>query len=71
MFARTVFVVPGGTAAVAISTWDQQEHAEAYASGAYPQVLQAVAKVVEGTPQVSTYEVANSTYHKIAPRVAT
>ena len=66
-----VFVVPGGTAAVAISVWDQQEHAEAYAHGTYPQVLQAVAKVVEGTPQVSTYEVANSTYHKIVPRVAT
>jgi hypothetical protein len=34
-------------------------------------VLQAVAKVVEGTPQVSTYEVANSTYHTIAASVAT
>ena len=71
MFARTVFVVPGGTAAVAISTWDQQEHAEAYASGAYPQVLQAVRKVGQGTPQVSTYAVANSTYHTIAASGAT
>ena len=66
-----VFVVPGGTEAMAISVWDQQEHAEAYARGAYPHVLQAVAKVVEGTPQVSTYEVANSTFHMIVPRVAT
>ncbi len=66
-----VFVVPGGTEAVAISVWDQQEHADAYHRGTYPQVLQAVAKVVEGTPQVSIYEVANSTYHKIVPRVAT
>jgi hypothetical protein len=56
---------------MAISVWDQQEHAEAYARGAYPHVLQAVAKVVEGTPQVSTYEVANSTFHMIVPRVAT
>jgi heme-degrading monooxygenase HmoA len=66
-----VFVVPDGTEAVAISVWDQQEHAEAYARGIYPQVLQAVTKVVEGTPQVSTYEVANSTYHTIATSVAT
>jgi heme-degrading monooxygenase HmoA len=66
-----VFVVPGGTEAVAISVWDRQEHAEAYARGTYPQVLQAVAKVVEGTPQVHTYEVANSTYHTIAASVAT
>jgi len=26
--------------------------------------------VVEGTPQVETYEVANSTFHKIAVAVA-
>ena len=31
-----VFVVPGGTAAVAISVWDQQEHAEASARGPLP-----------------------------------
>ena len=66
-----VFVVPDGTDAVALSVWDQQEPAEASARGASPHVLQAVAKVVEGTPQVSTYEVANSTYHTIAASVTT
>ena len=64
------FVVPGGTAAVSISVWDQQEDAEAYARGTYPHVLQAVANVLEGTPQVNTYAVSNSTFHKIAARVA-
>jgi hypothetical protein len=34
-------------------------------------VLQAVTKVVEGTPQGSTSEVANSPFHTIVPRVAT
>jgi heme-degrading monooxygenase HmoA len=66
-----VFVVPDGTEAVAISVWEQHEHAEASARGTSPHVLQAVAKVVEGTPQVSTSEVANSTFHKSVPRVAT
>ena len=66
-----VFVVPGGTAAVPISVWDQQEHAEASARGTSPHVRQAVTKVVEGTPQVSTSEVVNSTLHTIVPRVAT
>jgi hypothetical protein len=66
-----VFVVPGGTEAVAISVWDQQEHAEAYARGTSPHVLQAVTKVVEGTPQGSTYEVANPTYRTSAASVAT
>jgi heme-degrading monooxygenase HmoA len=64
------FVVPGGTEAVSISIWHQQADAEAYAGSTYPQVLKAVANVVEGTPQVDTYEVSNSTFHKIAPRVA-
>jgi hypothetical protein len=66
-----VFVVPDGTDAVALSVWDQQEPAEASARGTSPHVLQAVAKVVQGTPQGSTYEVANSTFHTIVPRVAT
>jgi hypothetical protein len=33
-------------------------------------VLQDVAKVVEGTPQMSICEVANPTFHKIVQRVA-
>ena len=65
------FVVPGGTAAMPISVWDQQEHAEASARGTSPHVLQAVTKEVEGTPQGSTSEVAHSTYHTIAASVAT
>ncbi len=64
------FVVPGGTEAVGISLWDQKENAEAYSRGTYPQVLNALSKVVEGTPQVHTYEVSNSTFHKIAARAA-
>ncbi len=64
------FVVPGGTEAVGISLWDQKESAEAYDRGTYPQVLNALSKVIEGTPRVQGYEVCNSTFHKIAARVA-
>ncbi|HEY6272324.1 MAG TPA: hypothetical protein VIX19_10060, partial [Terriglobales bacterium] len=35
-----------------------------YDRGSYSQVLKALTKVVEGTPQVQTYEVVNSTFHK-------
>ena len=62
------FVVPGGMEAVAISLWDQKENAEAYNRGTYPAVLKALGKVVEGTPQVHTFEVSNSTFHKIGAR---
>jgi hypothetical protein len=64
------FVVPGDTEAVGISLWDQKENAEAYNRATYPEVEKALAKVAEGTPQVKTYEVSNSTFHKVAARVA-
>ncbi len=62
------FIPSDGKEAVAISLWEQKEHAEAYNRGTYPEVLKALAKVVEGTPQVQTSEVSNSTWHKIAAR---
>jgi hypothetical protein len=62
------FVPSDGKEAVGISLWEQKENAEAYGRGAYPEVLKALAKVVEGTPQVQTSEVCNSTFHKIAAR---
>jgi heme-degrading monooxygenase HmoA len=52
--------------AVAISLWDKKESAEAYSREAYPAILQKLERVVEGTPQVESYEVANSTFHKIS-----
>ena len=64
------FVAPGGTEAVGISLWDQKENADVYSRDAYPGVLKALGKVVEGTPQVHIYEVCNSTFHKIAAQVA-
>jgi heme-degrading monooxygenase HmoA len=64
------FVVPGGTEAASVSLWDRKKDADAYHRGTYPAVLKALVHVVEGTPQVHTYEVSNSTFHKIVARVA-
>ena len=64
-----MLVAPGEADAVAISLWDQKENAAAYNRDAYPGLLKSLAKVVEGIPQVHTYEVASSTFHKIAARV--
>ena len=50
---------------IAISVWDLKENAEAYHRGTYPEVLKILTNVVEGTPQVQTYEVASSTLHQI------
>lgn len=54
------------TEAVANSFWDTKEDAETYNRAGYPQVLEALSKVVEGTPRVGTAVVSNSTFHKIA-----
>jgi len=50
--------------------WDRTENAEACNRGTYPEVAKILARVVEGTPQFETYEVSNSTFHKIAAAVA-
>ncbi|HEV8380568.1 MAG TPA: hypothetical protein VGQ29_03225 [Gemmatimonadales bacterium] len=60
------FVAADGNEAVAISLWDKKENAEAYSRDTYPAVLQTLERVVEGTPEVDSYEVSNSTFHKIA-----
>lgn len=62
------FVAPDRSEAVAISLWDRKENADAYSRDTYPDVLKSLAKVVEGTPVVENFEVANSTCHKIAAR---
>jgi heme-degrading monooxygenase HmoA len=60
------FVAPGGTEAVSISLWDEEKYADVYNHGVYPEVQKALMKVLAGPPQIRTYEVSNSTFHKIA-----
>jgi hypothetical protein len=64
------FVGQGGMEAFGISLWDKAENAETYNRGTYPEVTKILATVVDGAPQVETYDVANSTFHKIAVAVA-
>src|SRR5438067_11172282 len=64
------FVASDRDQAVAISLWDKKESADAYSRETYPAILQKLERVVEGTPQVESYEVANSTFHKISAQGA-
>ena len=61
-----VLVSSNGTDALGISLWDQKDNAEAYNRTTYPEVQKLLSKVIEGTPQVQTYEVSTSTLHKAA-----
>jgi hypothetical protein len=63
------FVSPGGKEAFGLSLWDKAEDAEAYNRGTYPGVAKIMAPVIEGSPRIETFDVANSTFHKISSTV--
>jgi hypothetical protein len=60
----------GGMDVIAISIWDTKEHAEAYNTTGYPEVLKSLNKVLDGSPRVRVSDVISSTLHKIAVAVA-
>lgn len=47
---------PGSLERISISLWDNQSNAEAYDANVYPSVLKTLAKVIDGTPKIRTYE---------------
>ena len=60
----------GGMDVVAISLWDTKEHAEAYNTTGYPEVLKSLNKVLDGSPRVRVSDVISSTLHKTSVAVA-
>ena len=67
---EVTFIAPERSEAVGNSFWDTKEDAEAYNRAGYPDVLKALSQLVVGTPIVETFEVSNSTFHKIAAAAA-
>jgi hypothetical protein len=61
-----VCISTDGAKAFGLSLWDGEESAAAYVRETYPEVAKILSEVVEGTPKVYTYSVANSTFHKIS-----
>lgn len=64
-------VTTGQKEAFGISLWENQESADIYNRGPYAEVTKFLAGVVDGIPQVDSYEVSNSTFHNIAAAAAT
>lgn len=67
---EVTLIAPDRSEVLSLSFWDAQEDAETYNRTTYPEVLKTILKFVEGTPEVKTFEVANSTFHKIAAQRA-
>jgi len=53
-----------GVDVTAISLWDNKNDADTYNTNTYPQVLKTLARFIEGTPQVHTFDVVTSTFQK-------
>jgi len=51
---------------LAISFWKSKEHADAYQREQFNRVTDVISNLIEGAPQVRTFEVETSTVHKIA-----
>ena len=63
-------VASNGTEVMGISLWDQKQDAETYQGTTYPEVQKLLSRVIEGTPQVQTYEVSLSTVHRLTAQHA-
>jgi hypothetical protein len=56
---------PGSQDAVSISLWESKFNADDYNTNTYPEVLKTLAKVMDGTPRVQTFETVISTFHNV------
>jgi hypothetical protein len=66
---KLMLVSSNGSEVVGISLWDERQDAEAY-NPACPDVQIILSKVIEGRPQVQTYEVPLSTVHRVVAHTA-
>ena len=64
------FFAPGAGAVTAISLRDSASNAEIHRRATYHDVLKRLAALLEGIPKVDTFDVVNSTFHKIAGAAA-
>ena len=58
--------VPEGREVATISFWEHKGNVQAYNSSGYPGVLKILAKLLDGTPYVKTFDVVSSTFQGVA-----
>lgn len=59
-----------GAEAIGLSMWERKANAESYAKEGSSTVLKALERYVEGTPEVRTYDLTNSTLEVFPVRKA-
>jgi heme-degrading monooxygenase HmoA len=64
------FAPVGGTDVTVISLWETKEHAQAYHTATYAQVMQTLEPLLDGSPKLRVADIVSSTFHKIADMTA-
>jgi hypothetical protein len=64
------FALVGGTDVTAISLWETKEHAEAYGTTGYSEVIKSLQSLLDGSPKLRVADIVSSTFHKVADSVA-
>ena len=60
-------VNPVSNVAMSVSLWDSKANVDAYQLEGFAEVAVLLSKLIDGAPRVGSYQVYNSTFHKIAP----
>jgi hypothetical protein len=68
LFHEETFISPEISEAVSNSFWATSEDAEAYNGAGYTAGLRALSSVIQGTPQVESFVISSSTFHRITAR---
>lgn len=55
----------GSVDAESITLWEHKRDAEEYNTHVYPEVLKMLAKTIDGTPRVHSFETVISTFHNV------
>src|ERR1700692_3267801 len=56
---------PGSPEAVSISLWEHKSNADDYNTRVYPEVLKTLAKTIDVTPRVQTFETVATSFHNV------
>jgi hypothetical protein len=54
--AEITLANPGSLERITVTLWDNKHNAEAYNANVYPQVLKILASVIDGKPEIRTFE---------------
>ena len=67
---ESLHIAPCGSEAIAKTSWDTKENVEAYDRLCYPEILIALANVIEGKPMVEGFEFAGAAFQKAFTKAA-